>query len=122
MKTESAPTISVEAAAADSQGFVDRVYYAAARRRLRLEDLGMGPGPKGGAYEVHQSASFPDTVVFQPWETGKLGPAHPDFDDDGFNFMLCVEAAVAREPAEVAPLESWSGFQEITVTSLELSE
>ena len=36
-----------------------------------------------------QGEGFSNTVVFNPWETGKRGPAHPDFDDDGYKVHAC---------------------------------
>ncbi|MCB1888044.1 MAG: D-hexose-6-phosphate mutarotase [Rhodocyclaceae bacterium] len=52
---------------------------------------------------------FPDVVVWNPWE------AHcrdlPDMADTDFRRMLCVEAAAATRPVELAAGESWIGRQ-----------
>ena len=62
-------------------------------------------------YDLHQGGGFTNTVVFNPWKEGKLGPAHPDFDDDGYKYMICVEPAVAKpsEPVELATGKTWKG-------------
>ena len=41
---------------------------------------------------------------------GKQGVRGPDFDDDGYKCMICVEPAVARPsaPVELAIGESWT--------------
>ena len=69
-------------------------------------------------YDLEQTASYRDTVVFNPWVEGKRGPTRgPDFDDDGYHYMLCVEPAVARDrgPVALAAGESWAGKQTITI-------
>ena len=83
----------------------DRV-YAAAPSALTLHD-----GPHG--MQVAQSASFADTVVWNPGaeRCGRLG----DMPPDGFARMLCVEAAQVMSPVEVAAGQTWQGWQRLTV-------
>jgi glucose-6-phosphate 1-epimerase len=83
----------------------DRV-YAAAPSALTLHD-----GPHG--LQVAQSASFADTVVWNPGAElcGRLG----DMPPHGFARMLCVEAAQVMTPVEVAAGQTWQGWQRLTV-------
>ncbi len=86
-------------------GEIDRVYYDATGpleiretdRRVRVEQRG-----------------FRDIVVWNPGENGLRGKA--DFAAGEEREMLCVEAAVVREPVVLAPGERWSGSQTITAT------
>ena len=61
-------------------------------------------------YDVHQKG-WSNTVVFNPWVDGKRGSKGPDFDDDGYKFMFCVEPAVAHPSAPIvlATGEAWQG-------------
>lgn len=68
-----------------------------------------------GAQPLHitQSASWGQTVVWNP------GPALcaqlPDMPPDGYQHMLCVEAAQIDAPITLAPGESWSGWQRLAL-------
>ena len=67
----------------------------------------------GAALQVSQSASLPDTVV---WNPGPIrGATLDDLPADGYRNMLCVEAARINQPVSLAPGESWSGWQELRV-------
>jgi len=86
-------------------GEFDRV-YGAASAPLTLHD-----GPC--RLQIDQSLSLADTVV---WNTGaalcrRLG----DMPADGFNRMLCVEAAQVLNPVKVAAGATWQGWQRLTV-------
>jgi glucose-6-phosphate 1-epimerase len=87
------------------KGEFDRV-YAAAPSALTLHD-----GTHG--LQIAQSASFADTVVWNPGAElcGRLG----DMPPDGFARMLCVEAAQVMTPVEVAAGQTWQGWQRLTV-------
>jgi len=67
---------------------------------------------------VQQSGSWPQWVVFNPWIEGKKGDKGPDFDDDGYKHMVCLEPAIATEAVIVAPGECWVGTQLISVLSV----
>ena len=83
-------------------GEIDRVYHNAiapleireADRRVRVEQRG-----------------FRDVVVWNPGADGLRGKA--DFAVGEEREMLCVEAAVVKEPVLLAPGERWSGSQSI---------
>ncbi|KAH8093548.1 glucose-6-phosphate 1-epimerase [Aureococcus anophagefferens] len=88
-------------------GFVDRIYHETRGRPLTLTVAG------GEIYDLEQTATYRDTVVFNPWVEGKRGPTRgPDFDDDGYHR---VEPAVARPRAVALAGESWAGKQTITI-------
>jgi glucose-6-phosphate 1-epimerase len=56
---------------------------------------------------------FPDVVVWNPWS--ELGATLADVEPDGYRRMVCVEAAVIGRPVVLAPSESWSGTQKLSV-------
>lgn len=112
-KVEDEDAIDIESAAAASGGLVDRIYVDSPQQ-LSLLDWG-----KGEQCILRHTDSFPDTVVFNPWEESKRGDKGPDFDDDGFNYTVCVEAAVALKPQELEPGASWAGSQCIEVAPLD---
>ena len=62
-------------------------------------------------YTIEKSVNITDYVVFNPGINGKRGAAAPDFDDDGYNYMFCVEPAIAVGTCKLEPLQSWSGKQ-----------
>jgi len=110
-------SLTVEEAAMESNGFVDRIYCHENPSKGIAQVLHVGRGLDPSApeaestYDLHQSAGFSNTVVFNPWKEGKRGPAHPDFDDDGYKYMICVEPAVAKpsQAVELKQGESWKG-------------
>ncbi|HQR03130.1 MAG: D-hexose-6-phosphate mutarotase [Proteobacteria bacterium] len=79
---------------------MDRVYHGVAQPLL-LRDNGRSLG-------IH-AESFPDVVVWNPWETHCA--TLPDMARLDFRHMLCVEAAVARAPVTLAAGASWWGRQ-----------
>lgn len=78
----------------------DRVYHdLKGPLLLREYDRSLGINAEG----------FPDAVVWNPWETRCA--ALPDMADADFRRMLCVEAALVRQPRTLAPGEDWWGRQ-----------
>ena len=56
---------------------------------------------------------FPDVVVWNPW--AELGATLADLEPEGYQHMVCIEAAVIGHPLSLAPGESWSGTQKLSV-------
>ena len=56
-----------------------------------------------------ESEGFPDVVVWNPW-ISKCA-ALDDMPPDGYRQMICIEAAAAGRPVELAPGALWSGRQ-----------
>jgi len=82
------------------EGETDRAYFGV-RRPLLL---------KAGNHSLGIAQDgFPDAVVWNPWVDRCAALA--DMPDDGWRHMLCVEAAVARDPVTVAAGEEWYGRQ-----------
>lgn len=79
---------------------VDRIYYDT-QKPLLLNEQQRGL--------IIQSENMPDTVIWNPWE--ELAAKLSDMPNDGFRRMLCVEAAVIRNPVSLAPGEEWWGRQ-----------
>jgi glucose-6-phosphate 1-epimerase len=52
---------------------------------------------------------FSDTVLWNPG--ARLSQRLPDMDDDGYKYMVCVEAAVIAAPITLAPSQQWQGIQ-----------
>ena len=84
-------------------GPIDRVYYAAP------EDLELR---EPGRVIAIATTGFPDTVVWNPGESGGAGMA--DLEPDGYARMVCVEAAAVRAPLTVNPGLPWRGTQTLT--------
>ena len=82
------------------EGEVDRVYHDIRRPQLlKAGNLSLGIDQQG----------FPDVVVWNPWVDRCATLA--DMPPDGWRHMLCVEAAVARQPVTLAAGEEWFGRQ-----------
>ena len=100
-------THSVQQGALRVQGEYDSVLQAAATP-LQLHD-----GTQ--VLELAQSASLPQTVV---WNPGAAQCAQlPDMPADGYTAMLCIEAAQIDTPVPLAPGAAWSGWQTLSVVS-----
>lgn len=85
-------------------GETDRVYHGVSRPLLlQAGNLSVGVHAEG----------FPDVVVWNPWV--EKCAALKDMAPEGWRHMLCVEAAVARQPVTVAAGESWAGRQTLVV-------
>ncbi|XP_030967730.1 putative glucose-6-phosphate 1-epimerase [Quercus lobata] len=61
---------------------------------------------------VLRKDGLPDAVVWNPWD--KKAKAIPDFGDDEYKHMLCVEAACVETPITLKPGEEWKGRQELS--------
>jgi glucose-6-phosphate 1-epimerase len=79
---------------------VDRIYPLAPHPLYLIE--------KGQQIKV-ESAGFPDVVIWNPWEEkcGRLD----DMPVQGFRQMVCIEAAAIQSPISLAPQQTWSGHQ-----------
>lgn len=82
---------------------IDRVYHAAPAGLTAAEP---------GRTTAIRATGFPDTVVWNPGP--ERGATLGDLETDGYLRMLCVEAAVSRSPAIVAPGAHWTGTQTLT--------
>lgn len=82
------------------EGPLDRVYHDVKRpQMLQAGNLSL----------AIQSQGFPDVVVWNPWVEGCA--ALKDMPADGWCRMLCVEAAIARQPVTLPAGEEWYGRQ-----------
>lgn len=81
-------------------GQTDRIYYKAPKV-LTLRD---------GArlMELHTD-NMPDAVIWNPGLERAL--TIPDLPDDGYQFMVCIEAAAIAQPVRLEAGKSWSGSQ-----------
>jgi glucose-6-phosphate 1-epimerase len=66
-----------------------------------------------GALEISQSPSMGQTVVWNPGPT--LCAQLADMPPDGYQHMLCVEAAQIDTPVELAAGDQWMGWQALHV-------
>jgi len=66
-----------------------------------------------GTLEITQSASFSETVVWNPGAV--LGAKLADMPEDGYRHMLCVEAARIDEQVLLLPGAQWQGWQQLSV-------
>lgn len=99
--TAAGGTPGIEAASALAiVGETDRLYFDTPAT-LRVEDTGR-------RIELHQQG-FCDTVIWNPGAERAAGLS--DLEPDGWQRMLCVEAAVVGRPVRLAPGASWRGGQ-----------
>ncbi len=74
-----------------------------------------------GAVEIHQpqqsllisQSGFADAVVWNPG--AEKGSTISDLEPDGYQRMVCIEAAAILRPIQLAPGMSWSGSQSVKV-------
>ena len=66
-----------------------------------------------------QSATWPDTTLYNPWQGDKLGGAAAglDFDEDGYQNMFCIEPTIGQEAkgVTVEPGAKFVGTQTIAM-------
>jgi glucose-6-phosphate 1-epimerase len=62
---------------------------------------------------VIDKAGFADAVVWNPWI--EKARSLPDFGDEEYLEMLCVEPANIDDPTHLAPGQEWTGTQRIRV-------
>ncbi len=84
-------------------GEVDRVYHVAPKLLKVCE-------PKREL--VIQSQGFKETVIWNPG-AGKCAGLN-DMPEDGYRYMVCVEAACADAKVELMPGQRWVGSQEFS--------
>ena len=95
----------------DGYGFVDRIHYESPNS-FTFTERSSGKT----LYNVHQSDSWTDTTVYNPYLGDKQGPTFPDFDDDGYLYTICCEPTLSGKNAvTLNPGEAWEGKQEIDV-------
>lgn len=88
-------------------GEIDRI-YANVKEHLLLRD-----GPR----RLHiDQQDLPDVVIWNPGPDGAARLA--DMPDDGWQHMLCVEAARILEPLKLAPGQDWDGRQSLTLEAM----
>ena len=85
-------------------GDLDRIYHGLKQDLTLKEQL-----INRGRQLLIRQQGFEDTVV---WNPGAEKCAQlPDMPADGYQHMLCIEAAQIRQPVQLAPGESWVGMQ-----------
>ncbi|KAL0324235.1 UNVERIFIED_CONTAM: putative glucose-6-phosphate 1-epimerase [Sesamum calycinum] len=66
---------------------------------------------------VIKKEGLPDVVVWNPWD--KRAKAIPDFGDDEYRRMLCVDAACIEKQIPLKPGEEWTGRVELSARALD---
>lgn len=90
-------------------GDLDRVYRGVDRDLLLTE----ARGPNQRRLQIHQQ-DFGDAVVWNPGAAKCAALA--DMPADGYQSMLCIEAARITHPVQLAPGQRWTGLQTLTLT------
>lgn len=80
--------------------------YQAPPQALTLVEAGRG------ALRIAQSATCPQTVVWNPGPD--LSHKLADMPDDGWRHMLCVEAASIDAPVPLEAGQTWEGWQHLS--------
>ncbi|KAK9104345.1 hypothetical protein Scep_021189 [Stephania cephalantha] len=64
---------------------------------------------------VLRKEGLPDAAVWNPWD--KKAKALPDFGDDEYKTMLCIDSAATESQIILKPCEEWRGRQELSTVS-----
>lgn len=78
----------------------DRIYCAGPDRVAIRDDA-------RNCFMAIEKDGMPDYVVWNPWID--KAKRMPDFGDDEWPFMLCVETGIIDAPRDLKPGESWTG-------------
>ncbi|MFY7864213.1 D-hexose-6-phosphate mutarotase [Roseateles sp.] len=89
-------------------GDLDRIYHRVREELTLRERLATSER----RLQIRQQG-FDDAVVWNPG--AEKCAAVVDMPADGYKHMLCVEAAQVEKPLSLAPGESWSGMQTLTL-------
>lgn len=87
---------------------VDRVYLSTPTKIAVIDH------EKKRTYELRKEG-LPDAVVWNPWD--KKSKAIPDFGDEEYKQMVCIEAAAVEHAIVLRPCEEWKGRQELSTVS-----
>lgn len=87
---------------------LDRIYYQAKQDLTLVEQRGSAQR----RVRIRQQG-FEDAVVWNPG--AEKCAALADMPADGYQHMLCIEAAAIEHPVRLAPGESWAGLQSLTL-------
>jgi len=87
---------------------VDRVYLSTPTKIAVIDH------EKKRTFELRKEG-LPDAVVWNPWD--KKAKAIPDFGDEEYKQMVCIEAAAIEHPIMIRPREEWKGRQELSTVS-----
>lgn len=61
---------------------------------------------------VLRKEGLPDAALWNPWD--KKAKALPDFGDEDYQVMLCLDSAAVENPITLKPQEEWMGRQELS--------
>jgi len=89
-------------------GELDRIYHQATQDLTLQEQR----GDVARRLQIAQKG-FADVVVWNPGVAKCAALA--DMPPDGYQKMLCIEAAAIESPVQLAPGESWSGMQSFSL-------
>lgn len=120
IQTDELLVIDDSITAVDCGNYIDRTYDnvnddTSGSRCVSLIDNNKDSSCK---LNLNISNSFINTVVWNPWIEGKKGSKGPDFDDDGYNFMVCIEPVVSTTPIILKPMCKWEGTKVMTISKL----
>ncbi|XP_031475306.1 putative glucose-6-phosphate 1-epimerase isoform X2 [Nymphaea colorata] len=86
-------------------GEVDRIYLSTPSKIATIDH------EKKRTFVLRKDG-LPDAVVWNPWD--KKAKALPDFGDEDYKVMLCVDSAAIENRIVLKPCEEWRGCQELS--------
>ncbi|KAF3777879.1 putative glucose-6-phosphate 1-epimerase [Nymphaea thermarum] len=86
-------------------GEVDRIYLSTPSKIATIDH------EKKRTFVLRKDG-LPDAVVWNPWD--KKAKALPDFGDEDYKVMLCVDSAAIENRIVLKPCEEWRGYQELS--------
>ncbi|GMI08140.1 hypothetical protein TrRE_jg13080 [Triparma retinervis] len=109
---EEAHRSAKDAGKQEEMGFVDRVYLNTGSPKEFEISVASSGAP---IFKVLHNG-FPDTTLYNPYTGDKQGPGFPDFDDEGYKKIICLEPTIGE--ANRVVLEGggeWEGGQRVKV-------
>lgn len=97
-----------QADAVTFDGEIDRVYLSTPTKIAIIDH------EKKRTFVLNKDG-MPDAVVWNPWY--RKAKALPDFGDEDYQTMLCVDSAAIETPIVLKPFEEWTGYQELSTVS-----
>ena len=95
--------------------YIDRLYTTT---HSPLHDHLILTRNDGHILEITKSSNLKKWWIYNPWEEGCKGKRNKEFDDDGYNHMLCVHPVI-DDPMEILlnEGETWTSYIHIDIVS-----
>ena len=112
LQTEDHSNATTSAHLPAQMGFVDRVYLNTGSPK----EFEISVASSGASIFKVLHNGFPDTTLYNPYTGDKQGPGFPDFDDEGYKKIICLEPTIGEANRVVLEgVGEWEGGQRVKV-------